>query len=182
MGRDKGLISWHGKPQRLYLYDLMKELGMPAFFSCREEQAAFLKDYPCILDATPGAGPANALLDAHKRHPGVAWLVLACDMPLIDVATLRFLINKRDENFMATAFRAPYFDDGSPDPLCSIWEPKAFDVLAARLQEGKRCLRKTLMSMPLNMLEPPNPAVLKNINTPEELNELMQEKQDLNDA
>lgn len=182
MGRDKGLIHWHGKPQRLYLYDLMKATGLPTFFSCREEQAAALSEYPCILDAEPGAGPADALLGAHKRYPNVAWLVLACDMPLIDLETLQYLINKRDEQCMATAFRAPYFDDGSPDPLCSIWEPQSFAVLSAKLQVGKRCLRKTLMSMPLNLLEPPNPAALKNINTPEEVKELLQEKQDLNDA
>lgn len=182
MGRDKGLISWHGKPQRLYLYDLMKEAGLPTFFSCREEQAAGLSGYPCILDSEPGAGPADALLGAHKRYPGVAWLVLACDMPLLNLETLQFLVGKRDEQFMAMAFRAPYFDDGSPDPLCSIWEPQAFDVLASRLLEGKRCLRKALMSMPMNILEPPDPSVLKNINTPEEAKELLQEKHDLNDA
>ena len=182
MGRDKGLISWHGKPQRLYLFELLQSVGLPTYFSCRKEQSEALKPYPLITDEKPGAGPGGALLDAHQSFPEAAWLVLACDMPLIDLATIQFLIENREEEKMATAFRAPYFNDDSPDPLCAIWEPLAFEVLEARLKEDKRCLRKAMMSMSLNLLEPPDPEVLKNINTPEEVKAILKEKQDLNDA
>ncbi|MBK8967772.1 MAG: NTP transferase domain-containing protein [Saprospiraceae bacterium] len=169
MGHDKGLIQWHGKPQREYLVDLLEELGVDTYISCRQDQVSGLSGYKLIVDQISDQGPLGAIYSAFCEHPDAAWLVVACDMPLLDIPTLEFLINNRQPALPATAFRAPAFSDDSPDPLLAIWEPRMRNIVVQRIHEKKRCARKTLGIAGFFLLEPPNPEVLANVNTPEEL-------------
>ncbi len=168
MGQDKGLMNWHGKPQRLYLVELLERVGLLAYVSCRPEQAAQLVGQRLIIDMLPDAGPLGALYSAFEALPQVAWLVVACDMPLIDEAALRHLLAQRCPTAGGTAYRAPAFEDGSPDPLFAIWEPASFPVICQRLEAGQRCARKALLAAGACILENPRPQVLANANTPEE--------------
>ena len=70
--------------------------------------------------ATEGA--AAGLLAAWRLAPGSAWLTLAADMPLVDDVTLGALVAGRGPGAIATAFRHA---DGTPEALCTIWEPRA---------------------------------------------------------
>ena len=47
--------------------------------------------------------------------------MLACDLPLLDAATLEHLLRARDPRRAATAYRSSH--DGLPEPLCAIYEP-----------------------------------------------------------
>jgi molybdopterin-guanine dinucleotide biosynthesis protein A len=38
MGTDKGLLDYHGKPQREHLFGLAKKYCSEVYFSCRAEQ------------------------------------------------------------------------------------------------------------------------------------------------
>jgi len=174
MGQDKGLMCWHGQPQRLYLAALMERLSIPAYLSCRPDQVADLTGYRLVVDRVPDAGPLGALYSAFCEDPEAAWLVVACDMPLLDEAALRELIAQRCPDSGGTAYRAPAFDDGSPDPLFAIWEPAAFPTIRERLTTGQRCARKALMAAGACVLDPPRPEVLANANTPQEAAALMQ--------
>ncbi len=169
MGHDKGLIPWHGKPQREYLVDLLEDLGVDTYISCRPDQAFELTGYKLIVDQISDQGPLGAIYSAFCEHPDAAWLVIACDMPLLDMPTLEYLIQNRQPALPATAFRAPAFSDGSPDPLLAIWEPRMRNIVVQRIHEKKRCARKTLSIAGVHLLEPPNPEILSNVNTPEEL-------------
>lgn len=169
MGSDKGLLEWQGKPQREYLVDLLESTGIETYVSCRPDQAEDLSDFNLIIDLVEGQGPLGAIYSAFSREPEAAWLVVACDMPLLDAETLKYLKVNRQPQFAATAFRAPAFSDGSPDPLLAIWEPKIATVVAQELKEGRRCARKTLIKAGVYLLEPNNPEALLNINTPQEM-------------
>jgi molybdopterin-guanine dinucleotide biosynthesis protein A len=168
MGQDKGLICWYSRPQRLHLFHLLEVMGISAFISCRPEQAADLTDYPLIVDRLPDAGPLGALYSAFCHEPATAWLAIACDMPLIDEDAIRHLIAQRRPDCGGTAYRAPAFDDGSPDPLFAIWEPAAFAVIRQRIEANQRCARKALRAAGACITENPRPEVLLNANTPQE--------------
>ncbi|TNE58254.1 MAG: molybdenum cofactor guanylyltransferase [Bacteroidetes bacterium] len=172
MGQDKGLLSWHGKPQREYLVDLLSALNIPTFISCRADQVDGLQGYPLIVDQLEGKGPLAAVHAAFSRFPDVAWLVVACDMPLLDTDTIRYLLKHRNPEAPATAFQAPAFSDASPDPLLAIWEPAMFGIVRERLEADVRCARKALIHAGVHLLMPPRPEVLSNINTPEEMERL----------
>lgn len=169
MGQDKGLIQWHGKPQREYLADLLEEMGLDTYISCRPDQAQELSGYKLIIDQISDQGPLGAIYSAFHDHPNAAWLVIACDMPLLDRQTIEYLIKNRESAMPATAYRAPAFDDDSPDPLLAIWEPRMRNIVVQRIHEKKRCARKTLAISGVHLLKPPKPEILSNVNTPEEL-------------
>ena len=70
MGIDKGLIDYHGIPQREYLYGILKTSCDDTFLSVREEQESELEaDFNCIVDENEYKGPLNGILSAHNQHP-----------------------------------------------------------------------------------------------------------------
>ena len=81
MGKDKGLIPYHGLPQREYLYHLLSRVCDKTFLSIRPDQKDEIDDMEVIIDKDEYKGPYNGLLSAHKEYPEVAWLVVACDLP-----------------------------------------------------------------------------------------------------
>ncbi len=173
MGQDKGLIQWHGKEQRYYMADMLRPLCADVFISCREEQLQDIApDYKTLTDTFEGSGPLIAILSALKEKPDAAWLVVACDLPLLDTATLEYLIKNRDTNSIATTFESPF--DQLPEPLITIWEPSSYEVLLNHISEGFKCPRKALIrnSERVKILVATDPNALKNANTPEDAAEV----------
>ena len=167
MGQDKGGINWHGKDQRYYMADLLKNYTDKVFISCRADQQQEIDAaYQPLPDTFTGMGPYGAILSAFREQPEKAWLIVACDLPLLDKETLDFLIAQRDASGIATAFKNSY--DGFPEPLITIWEPKSYPVVLSFLAQGYSCPRKVLINSNTKLLQAPNPEALTNVNTPEE--------------
>ncbi|MDB5010037.1 MAG: mobA [Mucilaginibacter sp.] len=168
MGHDKGLVNWHGKEQRYYVADLLKPYCNEVFISCRAEQQHEVDSaYKTIEDTFTGLGPFGAILSAFRENPDQALLVVACDLPLLDAATLQYLVTNRNVSSIATAYKAEF--DGFPEPLITIWEPKSYPVLLAFLAQGYSCPRKVLINSEITLLKSPDSNALTNVNTPEEL-------------
>lgn len=168
MGYDKGAVNWFGKEQRYHIADLLKPLCQDVFISCRTDQKQQINsNYPVLEDTFTGLGPFGAILSAFREQPDRAWLVVACDLPLLDIDTLQFLTGHRKTASIATAFNSPY--DEFPEPLITIWEPKSYQALLAFLAQGYSCPRKVLINSDVNLLQVQNPDALTNVNTPEEL-------------
>lgn len=171
MGKDKGMIPYHGMPQREHLYHLLSRVCQETYVSIRPDQKTdFSESMQTIVDDDEHKGPYNGLLSAHKKFPEVAWLVLACDLPLIDLASLQELIAARDPNVLATTFAQK--EDPLPEPLCAIWEPRALDRSKAYLEGGNgTCPRKFLINNETKLVFPSNDNVLLNANSEEEYKE-----------
>jgi molybdopterin-guanine dinucleotide biosynthesis protein A len=169
MGRDKGAITWHGKEQRYHMADLLQDICGDVFISCRPEQQNEIDiNYKTLPDTYEGGGPLVAILSAFRERPDVAWLVVACDLPLLDAPTLQHLVANRNSNAIATTYQSPF--DQLPEPLITIWEPASYAVLLAHVAEGYKCPRKALIrnSEQVRMLLPPDVNCLLNANTPED--------------
>tara|TARA_R110002167_G_scaffold58047_11_gene164803 strand:- start:791 stop:1387 length:597 start_codon:yes stop_codon:yes gene_type:complete len=165
MGTDKGLIAYHGMPQREYLYRLLEKVCARTFISLRSDQLTGVpSNMDTILDTDHYKGPYNGLLSAHEKYPDAAWLVLACDLPLMDQDALQQLISERNPNAMATAFAQK--ENPLPEPLCAIWEPKALSQSVLYLNQGAgSCPRKFLINNEVDLVFPNNPNVLLNANS-----------------
>lgn len=174
MGTDKGLITYHGIPQREYLYNLLSQVCDKTFVSLRKEQQNELpKEMQAIVDLNEYKGPYNGLLSAHKMHPEAAWLVLACDLPLMNLDALKELIAQRDPNKKATAFALK--ENPLPEPLCAIWEPHAFVDSLVYLEAGNgTCPRKYLINHDTKLVFPEDESVLLNANSKAEYKEALQ--------
>lgn len=169
MGQDKGNLALFGEPQATVAWRMLDRACSRAFVSVRPEQTE-VRPYsklPYIVDNDRDAtGPVAGLLAGWKRYEDVAWLLLAADMPFVDEAMLRTLIDSRDTTALATAFR---HRQGKPEPLCTIWEPSAHAVVRRRERAGERSLSGLLEASAVRWVDPRDAARLASVNTPEEL-------------
>ena len=167
MQTDKGALHYHELDQRQHTAALLAEFCPDVRVSVRPDQASEL---PAGLTALPdtflGLGPLGGILSAFQADPNAAWLVLACDLPFLTRETLEYLVSNRQPARMATSFRSPW--DEFPEPLVSIWEPRSYGQLLRFLGLGYSCPRKALINSDTELLAPPAPAELRNVNTPAE--------------
>jgi molybdopterin-guanine dinucleotide biosynthesis protein A len=174
MGRDKASLTYgDGSSQLERAMALLTPHVVRAYVSVRPDQVAdsLRGRFPQIPDTVANLGPIAGLLAAQARHPEGAWLVLACDLPLLDDGTLIELIRSRAPERAATAYRSSH--DGLPEPLCAIYEPRSRESVAAYVASGRDCPRKFLLGADTLLLDEPNPRALDNINTPQEYGSLM---------
>jgi len=165
MQRDKATLAYHGATQLEWAFGLLSGVCASTFVSVRPDQRdePVRARFPKIVDRLPGVGPLAGIVAALQEHPEAAWLVVACDLPFLTDATLRHLIDHRDPQCVATAYRSAH--DGLPEPLCAIWEPAAREAALAQLASGKSCPRKFLISANTRLLELPDARALDNVNT-----------------
>ena len=175
MGRDKAALRYEGRTQLERAMALLSAHVARAYVSVRPDQKAdaLRARFAQIEDRASDIGPMAGLLAAQAAHPEAAWLVLACDLPLLDEPTLRRLIGARASTALATAYRSSH--DGLPEPLCAIYEPRSRAALSDYVAQGKHCPRKFLLHVGAHLIEEPNPRALDNINTPEEYGAVTQE-------
>jgi len=169
MGTDKGLMDYYGLPQREYLVQLLKPYTAETYISIREGQV-LVSEIPILEDTYSGLGPFGGILSAFAFDPDVAWLVVACDFPLLDHKAIEQLLRERNVNSIATSL----LDEHTlmPEPWITILEPKIYPILLAYHQRGKSSLRGVLVDYNSTVIRAENPQILLNANTPEEAEQL----------
>jgi len=167
MGTDKSMIDYHGQPQTIHEASLLKDLGLETFISTKDDaQNKFGLDFNCIPDSFQGLGPFGGILSAFRHDPNAAWLSLACDLPYLNKETISQLIAARDVSKVATCFYNPETD--FPEPLITIWEPRAYAEMLDFLSQGYACPRKVLINSDINMINMKDVTAMRNVNNPEE--------------
>ena len=169
MGSDKALLRQNGETQLSRTVALLETQLERVFVSTTAAQAddAERSQFDQIIDRYEGVGPVAGILSAMDTNADVSWLVLACDLPNIDQATIAYLLENFSPNHPATAYRSTY--DDLPEPLCAIYSPEARAVIDSFVDQGMHCPRKILIKSNTHLLVQPNPAALHNINRPEDL-------------
>jgi molybdopterin-guanine dinucleotide biosynthesis protein A len=168
MGQDKAALAYHGRPQLDWTRELLARHCERVFVSIRREQ----QDDPArrgqavIVDMDEGIGPIAGIAAAQATHPAHAWLVLACDLPFVNDASLERLAGARGTQ-PVVAYASSH--DGLPEPLCAIYEPASAAGIRASIASGRNCPRKFILGTGVALLAPLDPAALDNINTPDDL-------------
>lgn len=170
MGKDKGLLDYFGKSQRVYSLEMLEKLNLKTFLSVRKEQNLDQKNV--IEDKLYGLGPFGAICSGFQHDPNTAWLVLATDLPYADEKLIRQLIEERDSSKIATALKGK--NKQFPEPLITIWEPKAYPILLQFLAQGISCPRKVLINSDVKLVEVDDDFIT-NVNTPEEFSAVKKE-------
>jgi molybdopterin-guanine dinucleotide biosynthesis protein A len=165
MQADKGGINYHGKSQRAYVFEQLSAICDEVFISVRDDQQT-AEGLPAITDRFVDLGPYGGILSALQSNPNAAWLTVACDLPYLTEGTLNYLTANRNPSKIATAFLDS--DGQFPEPLITIWEPRAYPVLLQFLSQGYSCPRKVLINTDIELLSAPAVDELRNVNHPEE--------------
>ena len=167
MGSAKSHINYHGKPQSEYEADLLKQFCTTTYLSTSQHSVTEEgSSYESIPDTFIGLGPFGGILSAFRKDPNAAWLTVACDLPYLDKETVAQLVRARNTSKVATCFYNPETD--FPEPLITIWEPRAYPILLDYLAQGYSCPRKVLINSDIELIKMADPVKMKNANTPEE--------------
>lgn len=169
MGRDKALLTRDGRTQLRRSVDLLERHVDRSFISTRPDQVEEpeRRRFQQIVDRYSGIGPMAGILTALEQHPDVSWLVLACDLPNVDDATIEFLLQNRSAETPFTAFRSAY--DDLPEPLCALYRPESRAIVKKFVEDGIVCPRKMLIRSETHLLQQPDSSALDNVNTPDDL-------------
>ena len=168
MGQDKAMLKYNNEVQLDRIIQWSNQVELKPYLSVRESQLQWGDSFgvETIPDILKNAGPLGGIVSAMKFNPNSAWLVVACDLPLMNVKHLSSLIQMRNPKKLATCFKSPM--DGGPEPLVTIYEPAAMYALTAWWANGFHCPRKMLFNSEIEIVEPNDNSVLMNVNTPEE--------------
>jgi molybdopterin-guanine dinucleotide biosynthesis protein A len=158
-GRDKAAETFADAPQLERAFRLVEAVCDGAFVAARASRLDGLRErFPLLVDAEEGQGPLAGMVGAFRAHPEAAWLVVACDMPLLDEGTLVALRRGRLEGLEAVAYES---GDGSgrPHPLCAVYEPTLAAGIVAAWSAGERSASACLARARLALLPYPGPAL-----------------------
>ena len=166
MGKDKSQLEYHGKPQREYLKTILSNqlVENAVFYSVRDDKQ-LENEEQFITDKFFDLGPFGGICSAFMHDPNKAWLVIATDLPFVTEEVINLLLTKRNPSKIATTFKGK--SKNFPEPLITIWEPKAYPVLLNYLAQGYSCPRKVLINNDVEIIEIDD-AIIQNINTTEE--------------
>lgn len=169
MGSDKALLEKGGKTQLQRSVELLDRHLERVFVSTRPDQADDHERgrYPQVIDRYDDLGPVAGILSAMDEYPDVDWLVLACDLPNVDDATIERLLGGRAAGGPFVAYASSHND--LPEPLCAVFAAGAADIVRQHVAEGIRCPRKMMIRAETRLLKQPHPSALDNVNTPEDL-------------
>jgi len=178
MGENKALIKYYDKYHMQYEAEMLSSFCSKTYYSISSKSSyAEELDFEVIEDKFIGLGPIGGILSAFHNNPNVAWLSLACDLPFLDAGTIELLVNSRDRSKVATCFHNP--ETNFPEPLITIWEPRAYPILLNYLSKGHSCPRKVLIDSEVKTIELSEVFRLKNANTPAEQMEAKEKIQTL---
>lgn len=169
MKTDKAFLEFHGEAQYKHAFTLLTNYCEKTFLSLRDaSQIDRYDNYPNIIDRNNlnCSGPLKGILSAFEYNPKAAWLVLAVDLPFVNLKTIQVLINERNMKKCATAFRSAQND--LPEPVCAIYEPISFQLMKSFSLNQGACPRKFLINNDVELLDQGNSLWLDNVNSPEE--------------
>lgn len=124
---------------------------------------------PQLPDPPGIAGPAAALVAAHRWAPDAAWIVAACDHPWLRAEHIAWLASQRRPGCWAVI---PRQSDGHCCPTLALYEPQALEALERRASEDSNPRPLALLEMPETHVVEPPPELAdgwRNVNTPDEM-------------
>ena len=165
MGTDKYKITYHDLPQYQHLQDLFHKMGLEAYLSIStDQQQDFRQEEHTISDAYEARGPIGGILSAMQQFPETSWLVVACDLPLINERHLRQLIGHSTTPHQVVTYQVhrEFYET-----TCTLYHSSCLAILEDALRNGKGSLQKALQQMTVKTLVPPQATDLLNVNDQE---------------
>jgi molybdopterin-guanine dinucleotide biosynthesis protein A len=171
MGHDKATLVIDGEPSARRVGALLAGVVHPALEVGRQ-----CSGLAAIADDHPGEGPLAALAAGWSALSGAGHegsvVVLACDLPLVTSAFIRWLAQHPGEGSIVPLV------EGRLQPLCARWSAPDLRRSVERAAHGTRSLRELLDEMDPVTVGPSDwagvalPSVLADVDTPDDLERL----------
>jgi molybdopterin-guanine dinucleotide biosynthesis protein A len=168
MGRTKALIQIDGVAMAERVATTLDAAHCtPVVFVGGERTELAALHHDVVDDVYPGAGPVGGILTALASTPnstGVV-VVVACDVPFIDVATIQKLLD--------VARRSPQADvvvarTDRLEPGCAVWRVTALERIEALFAAGERAIHRVIFKLASVEVDVATGALM-NLNRPEDI-------------
>ncbi len=174
MGFNKALVDIGGQPLIQVLIDRIRPLTEHIFISTNDLFSYTFLDFPVIADEFRGHGPLAGLHAVMLKSQHSLFLLLACDLPNLNVDLLRNLL------ILAEGFDAviPRTRDDMIHPLCAVYRRTCLPVVDRNLRRGSNRFMDIFLDVALTIkwVMPDEgkfkDSDLANLNTPEDLHRL----------
>jgi molybdopterin-guanine dinucleotide biosynthesis protein A len=172
MRRDKAFVPLAGKPMLQHIIDAVSTLKCPIRLIANDHNRYSIFGLPVHADLMPGTGALGGIYTAMMTCQTPSVLCLACDMPFVDPAVLRFLIAQRTH---AADVIIPQVD-ASLQPLHAIYHRNVIPMLEKQLARASLAIHDFLalveiLTVPQAVLHAAgfDTRSFINLNTPEDL-------------
>ena len=174
MGRDKALIEYQGRPIIAHVIDTLRVLSDDLVVVSNRPDLYGSFGARVAADYEPPCGPLGGIAAGLQAVRYPLAVVVACDMPFLNVTLLRWLIDLADGYDAVVPQTADEFE-----PLHAVYRQECYDPILRRLERGERRVISFFADVRLRpVLEPewraldPAGRSLVNLNTPDDLDVL----------
>ncbi len=164
MGQDKTLMTVRGLPMIACVASQLRPHFDQLLISANDTAKFAFLEVTVVADKATGQGPLMGIVSALEASPHDANLVVACDVPYIDMRLVRRLLRDLGPNDVA----APVAADGGVEPLFAAYRKSALRPLKAALAAGECSVRKALKQCRVVPVDTDLGKPLVNLNTPED--------------
>ena len=102
-----------------------------------------------VQDIFPQKGPLGGIFSGLKASNSQYNLVVACDMPFLEVKLLQYMREEIDSNDIII----PRYNRGYIEPLCAIYSKKCLEVMEKNIQSGILSVRKIFPHLRIKFIE-----------------------------
>lgn len=165
MGRTKALIEVDGVPMARRVADALRAAGCAdvVLVGGDADELGSL-GVPIVADLFPGEGPVGGVVTAMRHFQGRDVVVVPCDVPYLDPATVEQLCSASDasddEVIVARTDRI--------EPMCALWRAEALSATETAFGHGTRALHAVLDILSTRAVDV-SASALRNVNVPGDL-------------
>jgi len=165
MGKDKALLEVDGVPLARRVADALRAAGAdPVIAVGGDLDALDALGLTAVPDVHPGEGPLGGILSALAATDDEVVVILACDLPAADAATIRAVALA-----LAEADVAAPWHDGRHELLHAAYSRRAEPVLQAAFAAGERAPQRAVADLAVVGVEGLPAAALTDADTPDDL-------------
>ena len=167
MGRDKGLLLYHGTALVAHVAGIVQlALDRSASVSIIGDEERYRGlGFPVHADVVARSGPLGGVITALKWTESDWNLVVACDMPRLSALILRNLVEAAAGSRAVCV--AASGSDREMEPLCAVYHGRCLPVLERALADRRLKMMDLLAELGAEPVPFPR-EMLANVNTPEQ--------------
>ncbi len=164
MGRDKALLAYRGTALVNYVASTVREAAGSVALIGNPDTLGPL-GFEVYADQLPGGGPISGIYTALRVNATDWSLVVACDMPAIQIDVLRQLLDRartsRHDCVAATG------GSGEPEPLCAVYHRRCLPAFTRAIRDQRFKMHELITEIGATLV-PVDASALANVNTPAE--------------
>jgi molybdenum cofactor guanylyltransferase len=172
MGQDKALIDYQGRPIIAHVIETLRVLTNDVVVISNRSDLYSSFGARVVADYDPPCGPLGGIAVGLQAVQHPLAVVVACDMPFLNVSLLRRLID------LADGYDAVVPQSGAEfEPLHAVYRRDCYDPIVQRIARGERRVISFFADVRLRpvpeaewrVLDPAGRSLV-NLNTPADLN------------